>query len=83
MTLFKSHCTINNIVNQTDYAVSEIKASSWTEPMKDTQTDNTIQFEGDSSEFTPYIVNTMRSRVEQKVVVDFYKKKFSHMQIRV
>ncbi|MCX2826106.1 permease [Bacillus pseudomycoides] len=59
--------------------IVKIKASvfipmSWTEPMKDTQTGNIIQFEGDSREFTPYTVNTMRSRVEQEVVVDFYKK---------
>ncbi|HWI46721.1 MAG TPA: DUF3238 domain-containing protein [Rummeliibacillus sp.] len=47
---------------------------SWTEPKKDIQTGNAIQFEGDSREFTPYAVNTMRSRVEQEVVVDFYKK---------
>ncbi|KQU16875.1 permease [Bacillus sp. Leaf13] len=47
---------------------------SWTEPKKDIQTGKVIQFEGDSREFTPYAVNTMRSRVEQEVVVDFYKK---------
>lgn len=47
---------------------------SWTGPMKDSQTSNIIEFEGDSREFTPYAVNTMRSRVEQEVVVDFYKK---------
>jgi len=47
---------------------------SWTEPKKDTQTGNVIQFEGDSREFTPHAVNTMRSRIEQEVVVDFYKK---------
>lgn len=47
---------------------------SWTETKKDTQTGNLIQFEGDSREFTPYAVNSMRSRVEQEVVVDFYKK---------
>ena len=47
---------------------------SWTEPKKDTQTGNVIQFEGDSREFTPYAVNAMRSRIEQEVVVDFYKK---------
>ncbi|MEH7463525.1 DUF3238 domain-containing protein [Bacillus thuringiensis] len=46
----------------------------WTEPKKDMQTGNIIQFEGDSREFTPYAVNAMRSRVEQEVVVDFYKK---------
>ncbi len=47
---------------------------SWTEPRKDIQTGNIIQFEGDSREFTPYAVNIMRSRIEQEVVVDFYKK---------
>lgn len=47
---------------------------SWTEPKKVTQTGNIIQFEGDAREFTPYAVNAMRSRVEQEVVVDFYKK---------
>jgi len=47
---------------------------SWTEPRKDIQTGKVIQFEGDSREFTPYAVNTMRSRIEQEVVVDFYKK---------
>ncbi|KQL43622.1 permease [Brevibacillus choshinensis] len=47
---------------------------SWTEPRKDAQTGNVIEFEGDSREFTPYAVNTMRSRIEQEVVVDFYKK---------
>ncbi|CAM3670729.1 DUF3238 domain-containing protein [Mesobacillus zeae] len=46
----------------------------WTEPRKDLQTGKVIQFEGDSREFTPYAVNTMRSRIEQEVVVDFYKK---------
>ena len=38
------------------------------------QTGKVIQFEGDSREFTPHAVNTMRSRVEQEVVVDFYKE---------
>ncbi|WP_211748668.1 DUF3238 domain-containing protein [Paenibacillus sp. Marseille-Q4541] len=47
---------------------------SWTEAKKDVQTGNIIEFEGDSREFTPYAVNAMRSRVEQEVVVDFYKK---------
>ncbi|HDX9589360.1 TPA: DUF3238 domain-containing protein [Bacillus pseudomycoides] len=46
----------------------------WTEAKKDMQTGDIIQFEGDSREFTPYAVNAMRSRVEQEVVVDFYKK---------
>jgi len=47
---------------------------SWTEPKKDAQSGNLIQFEGDSRDFTPFAVNTMRSRIEQEVVVDFYKK---------
>ncbi|CAM4417918.1 hypothetical protein BAMA_04155 [Bacillus manliponensis] len=47
---------------------------SWTEPQKDMETGNIIQFEGDSREFTPYAVNTMRSRIEQEVIVDFDKK---------
>lgn len=55
----------------------------WTDPRKDEETGNVIHFEGDSREFTPYAVNAMRSRVEQEVVVDFYKKIFSHMQILV
>ena len=46
---------------------------SWIDK-KDAQTGNLIQFEGDSREFTPYAVNAMRSRIEQEVVVDFYKK---------
>ncbi|WP_039042847.1 DUF3238 domain-containing protein [Sporosarcina sp. ZBG7A] len=60
-------------------SIVKIRASvfipvSWTEPKKDIETGKVIQFEGDSREFTPYAVNTMRSRVEQEVVVDFYKK---------
>lgn len=47
---------------------------SWTEPKKDIQTGNIIQFEGDSREFTAFAVNAMRSRIEQEVIVDFYKK---------
>ncbi|MCR8842296.1 DUF3238 domain-containing protein [Paenibacillus sp. SC116] len=47
---------------------------SWTESVKDITTGNVHKFEGDSREFTPYAVNTMRSRVEQEVTVDFYKK---------
>ncbi|WP_427109842.1 DUF3238 domain-containing protein [Lysinibacillus xylanilyticus] len=54
--------------------VSVFIPMSWTEPKKDAQTGNLIQFEGDSREFTPYAVNAMRSRIEQEVVVDFYKK---------
>lgn len=47
---------------------------SWTEPKQELDTGNIIQYEGDTREFTPYAVNAMRSRVEQEVVVDFYKK---------
>ncbi|OCT16164.1 permease [Paenibacillus pectinilyticus] len=47
---------------------------SWTEPRKDIKTGHIIQFEGDSREFTPNAVNTMLSRIEQEVVVDFDKK---------
>ncbi|MCY7486016.1 DUF3238 domain-containing protein [Paenibacillus alvei] len=47
---------------------------SWTEPKQESDTGNIIQYEGDTREFTPYAVNTMRSRVEQEVVVDLYKK---------
>ncbi|MBD8499781.1 DUF3238 domain-containing protein [Paenibacillus arenosi] len=46
---------------------------SWTYPEQDMETGNIKQFEGDSREFTPYAVNTMRSRVEQEVTVDFDK----------
>lgn len=49
-------------------------AIGWTGPKKKNQMGNLIEFEGDSREFTPYAVNAMRSRVEQEVVVDFYKK---------
>ncbi|PFH88464.1 DUF3238 domain-containing protein [Bacillus sp. AFS088145] len=49
-------------------------AIGWTEPNRDLQTGNLIEFEGDAREFTPYGVNTMRSRIEQEVFVDFYKK---------
>jgi len=48
--------------------------NSWTEPKKDIQTGNKIEFEGDSREFTPFAVHAMRSRIEQEVIVDFYKK---------
>lgn len=46
----------------------------WTEPKQELDTGNIIQYEGDAREFTPCAVNAMRSRVEQEVVVDFYKK---------
>lgn len=33
-----------------------------------------FEYAGDAREFTPYAVNTKRSRLEQEVVVDFYKR---------
>lgn len=59
--------------------VLKIRASvfiplNWTPPFKDEETQDLIEFEGDSREFTPHTVNTMRSRVEQDVTIDFYKK---------
>ncbi len=62
---------MNTIVK---FRASAFIPMSWTEPKTDTQTGDVIQYEGDSREFTPYAVNAMRSRVEQEVVVDFYKK---------
>lgn len=62
------------MVNIVKIRASVFIPMSWTEPRKDMQTGKVIQFEGDSREFTPYAVNAMRSRVEQEVVVDFYKK---------
>ncbi|KOS68978.1 permease [Lysinibacillus contaminans] len=62
---------MNTIVK---FRASAFIPMAWTEPKKDTQTGNIIEFEGDSREFTPFAVNTMRSRIEQEVVVDFYKK---------
>ena len=62
---------MNTIVK---FRASAFIPMSWTDPKKDTQTGDVIQYEGDSREFTPYAVNAMRSRVEQEVVVDFYKK---------
>ncbi|MBG9737168.1 DUF3238 domain-containing protein [Paenibacillus alvei] len=47
---------------------------SWTEPKQELESGNIVQYEGDTREFTPYAVNAMRSRVEQEVVVDLYKK---------
>ncbi|MDQ0417169.1 hypothetical protein J2Z48_001341 [Croceifilum oryzae] len=52
---------------------------SWTEPRPDGETENMVQFEGDSREFTPYAGGMFRSRIEQEVVVDFEKREiFSH-----
>lgn len=62
------------MANIVKFRASAFIPMAWTEPKTDAQTGNVIQYEGDSREFTPYAVNTMRSRVEQEVVVDFYKK---------
>ncbi|WP_243526846.1 DUF3238 domain-containing protein [Bacillus pseudomycoides] len=47
---------------------------AWLEPIKDPTTGKLFEYTGDAREFTPYAVNTMRSRIEQEIVVDFYKK---------
>ncbi|UYO20976.1 DUF3238 domain-containing protein [Bacillus sp. 41-22] len=44
------------------------------EPIKDPATGRVFEYAGDAREFTPYAVNTKRSRLEQEVVVDFYKR---------
>ncbi|WP_242213541.1 DUF3238 domain-containing protein [Bacillus cereus group sp. BfR-BA-01383] len=62
------------MVNIVKIRASVFIPMSWTEAKKDIETGKVIQFEGDSREFTPHTVNTMRSRVEQEVVVDFDKK---------
>lgn len=62
------------MINLMKIRASVFIPTPWTEPRTDPQTGKVIQFEGDSREFTPYAVNTMRSRVEQEVVVDFLKK---------
>ncbi len=52
---------------------------AWLEPIKDSATGKILEYAGDSREFTPYAVNTMRSRLEQEVIIDFYKKEiFTH-----
>jgi len=56
---------------------------AWLEPIKDPTTGKLFEYTGDAREFTPYAVNTMRSRLEQEVIIDFYKKKFFHMQMLV
>ena len=43
-------------------------------PIHDPSTGNKFEYAGDAREFTPYAVNTMRSRLEQEVIVDFYKQ---------
>ncbi|MBC6975145.1 permease [Bacillus pseudomycoides] len=47
---------------------------AWLEPIKDSATGRILEYTGDAREFTPYAVNTMRSRLEQEVIIDFYKK---------
>jgi hypothetical protein len=44
------------------------------EPIKDPSTGRVFEYAGDAREFTPYAVNTKRSRLEQEVLIDFYKK---------
>ncbi|PGM91924.1 DUF3238 domain-containing protein [Bacillus cereus] len=43
-------------------------------PIQDSATGRVFEYAGDAREFTPYAVNTKRSRLEQEVVVDFYKR---------
>ncbi|AAS39794.1 MULTISPECIES: DUF3238 domain-containing protein [Bacillus] len=43
-------------------------------PIKDAATGRVFEYAGDAREFTPYAVNTKRSRLEQEVIVDFYKR---------
>ncbi|MEK5300020.1 DUF3238 domain-containing protein [Bacillus sp. FSL R10-2201] len=43
-------------------------------PIQDPATGRVFEYAGDAREFTPYAVNTKRSRLEQEVVVDFYKR---------
>lgn len=52
---------------------------TWLEPIKESSTGKILEYAGDVREFTPFAVNTMRSRLEQEVIIDFYKKEiFSH-----
>lgn len=62
---------MNNIIK---IRASVFIPTAWTEPKQKENTEEIIQFEGDFREFTPFAVNAMRSRIEQEVVVDFYKK---------
>ncbi|PEK90237.1 DUF3238 domain-containing protein [Bacillus toyonensis] len=43
-------------------------------PIKDPATGRSFEYAGDAREFTPYAVNTKRSRLEQEVNIDFYKR---------
>ncbi|MEX0377319.1 DUF3238 domain-containing protein [Bacillus sp. S4] len=47
---------------------------AWLKPIKESATGRILEYAGDAREFTPYAVNTMRSRLEQEVIIDFYKK---------
>ena len=42
--------------------------------LKILQQEEIFEYAGDAREFTPYAVNTKRSRLEQEVIIDFYKK---------
>ncbi|GMR67641.1 DUF3238 domain-containing protein [Bacillus sp. MN7755] len=44
------------------------------EPIKDPATGRSFEYAGDAREFTPYAVNAKRSRLEQEVNIDFYKR---------
>ncbi|PFC83493.1 permease [Bacillus anthracis] len=44
------------------------------EPIKDPATGRSFEYAGDAREFTPQAVNTKRSRLEQEVNIDFYKR---------
>lgn len=50
---------------------------AWLEPIKDPATKKIFEYAGDAREFTLNAVNTMRSRLEQEVIIDFYKKEIS------
>ena len=45
-------------------------------PIKDAATGRVFEYAGDARGFTPYAVNTKRSRLEQEVIVDFIKRNF-------
>lgn len=44
------------------------------EPIKDPATGRSFEYAGDAREFTPYAANAKRSRLEQEVNIDFYKR---------
>ena len=44
------------------------------EPIKDPATGRLFEYARDAREFTPYAVNAKRSRLEQEVNIDFYKR---------